>query len=337
MAPPLTSPATHPFGPYVPNAGEELECTVFVKAAPERSQKYGETVCTAGILDDGRLIRLYPIKIDEYWKKDIPKYRRVRIAAIPSDEPAGRPESHKVQTGLQPIDSPLRASPTPWTERMDLLGKAVNPQGMQGLRDLQKQHGTSLGIVKVKELRDFYITAPLDEVVEQSDYRVSPQKTITGEAIMEGSRIDKVKHVFRFTWLCEGSCCGPEAKGRGYHDTTCEDWELFESFRAWRKQYTDDEKFLDALKNKFYDCLGQSNLYFAMGTPSDPKTQNSWMVVGLVYPGIPAPRPKAGQPTIATKTMAPADILRPDTKLDQVIERQLDEVQAAPAGQKKWF
>jgi len=332
-----STPENAPFGPYVPAEGGPLECTIFVKAAPERSQKYGETVCTAAILDDGRLIRLYPIKIDEYWKKDIPKYRRVRIDAIPSDERAGRPESHKVQNGLQPIDSPLRGPPAPWPERMAILAKAVKPNGMQGLRDLQKEHRTSLGIVKVKELRDFYITAPLNEVVEQADYRVSEQTTITGEAIMEGSRIDKVKHVFRFTWLCEGACCGPEAKGRGYHDTTCEDWELFESFRAWRKQYPDDDKFLDALKNKFYDCMGQSNLHFAMGTPSDPKTQDSWMVVGLVYPGIPAPRPKPSLPTIATKTMTPRDILRPDKKLDQVIERRLDEAHALPAGQKKLF
>src|SRR5438105_3030027 len=93
-------PAAAPFGPYAPPMGAVLECTIIVKAAPERSAKYGETVCTAGVLDDGRLIRLYPVKIDEYWTKDIKKYTRVKVDVIPSDERAGRPESHKIQAGL---------------------------------------------------------------------------------------------------------------------------------------------------------------------------------------------------------------------------------------------
>jgi hypothetical protein len=34
---------------------------VLVKAFPQHSEKYEETVCCAGVTDDQRLIRLYPI------------------------------------------------------------------------------------------------------------------------------------------------------------------------------------------------------------------------------------------------------------------------------------
>lgn len=313
-----------PFGPYTPPEGGPLECTIIVKAAPERSAKYGETVCTAGILDDGRLIRLYPVKIDEYWTKDIPKYSRVRIRAKPSDERAGRPESHKVEGGLSPsAESPLvRKSKAPWDARMQLINKAVNPKGMRGLRDLQPGHGTSLGIVKVRDLMDFYITAPLNEVIEQADYRVSKQKTLTGEPIMEGSRVDKLQHVFRYTWRCMGTCCDDDAEGQGCHDTTCEDWELFQAFRDWRKRYPDDLTFMEKLKAGYFDSMGQSGLHFAMGTPSDPTRQNAWMIVGLIYPNRPIPA-KPGAPTLASRILDASDVVRPKPELAGVASQDL--------------
>lgn len=320
IRPPTATTALAPAAPAIPPVsapGATLECTIVVKAAPERSAKYGETVCTAAVLDDGRLIRLYPVKIDEYWKKDIKKYTRVKVDVIPSDERAGRPESHKLQAGLDPLPSPLVGSPTPWPERMALVAKAVRPNGMRGLRDLQKQHGTSLGIVKVRQLIDFRITASLDDVIEQADYRQSKQQTLTGEAIMEGSRVDKIKHVFRYKWRCTGSCCDDDAEGQGFHYTTCEDWELFQAFREWRKTYGD--RVVWALKNRFFDCMAQStDLHFAMGTPSDPKMQDSWMIVGLIYPNIPGREPDPRKPSLANGILDESKVVQPDSKLDKV-------------------
>lgn len=311
-----------PFGPYVPPEGGPLECTIIVKAAPERSKKYGETVCTAALLDDGRFIRLYPIPIDEYWRDSIPKWTRVSLQAKQSDENASRPESHKVEDGLHKVASPLLRTNagTPWDARMELVRKAVNAAGMAGVRSQQTDHGTSLAIVKVRELLDFRITAALDNVVEQADRRVSPQQTLTGEVIMEGSRIDKVHHVFRYTWRCFGRCCDDDAEGQGYHDTTCEDWELFQSFRQWRKAYPDDLEFMQALKNMYFDCMAQSDLHFAMGTPSDPARQNSWMIVGLVYPGRPQ-RHNPEKSTLAGRQLPPDEVVRPDADLDEVASR----------------
>ncbi len=34
---------------------------ILVKAYPQPSQKYEETVCCAGVTEDGRFLRLYPI------------------------------------------------------------------------------------------------------------------------------------------------------------------------------------------------------------------------------------------------------------------------------------
>jgi hypothetical protein len=316
---PHTKKAGSPYGPYVPPNGGAVECTIIVKAAPERSKKYGETVCTAAILDDGRLIRFYPVYWEEYAKKEIPKYQRIRVHVIPSDEPARRPESHHKEGAFKLLPSPLlrKGNKTPWYERSRLLLKAVTPNGMTGLRDKQGQHRTSLGIVRVKELIDFRITAPLDEIIEQADFRVSPQQTLTGKVLTEGSKIDKVKHVFRYRWRCFGECC---ADGKNCHDTTCEDWELFQSFRSWRERYPYEKEFLEKIREKYYDTMGQTNLHFIMGTPSHPVRQTSWMIVGLFYPHIKR-IPDPDKPTLCSKDLAPKDLLDINSKMDHEIEK----------------
>lgn len=319
-------------GPYVPISGGKVQGTLVVKAAPERSSKYGETVCTALLLDNGSMIRIYPVPWSTFWTGQFSKWVRVEATVVPSDERASRPESHKLQSALVKLDSPLvKKGKTPWEARKALVAKAVVAGGLRHLRDDQQQTKRSLGVVRVRELIDFRITAPLDKIVEQADYRISSQQTLTGETITEGSRIDKLTHVFRYRWRCDGPCCDDDAEGQGYHDTTCEDWEMFESFREWRKRYTVDAELLNALANRYYSEVGQSDLHFFLGTPSDPKTQNSWMIVGLFYPGIGRYDPKRA--TVCSQgPLAPETVLQPDAKLDDVEETS---GKSAPRGRRK--
>lgn len=318
-----------------PDEGVEIEVTLVVKAAPERSQKYGETVCTAALFDDGRLVRIYPVPWEAYRRGGLEKWTRVRVRVTTSDERAARPESHKMVGPFVPVASPLKSGrTTPWDARTKLVERATTPGGMAEVRAIQGETRKSLAVVKVRELLDFRITAPLSEIVDQADYRERPQKSITGEPLMTGSRIDKVKHVFRYRWRCWGSCCEPESAGRRYHDMTCEDWELFESFRSWRGRYADEE-LLAALKNRYFDELGQTELRFFVGTPSDPKTQNSWMIVGLYYPHRKKYDP--ARPTLCVRALDARDVLQPDARLNDVEEEEPREAPAARPEKRTLF
>lgn len=289
---------------YVGASGGSLEFTIVVKAAPERSKKYGETVCTAGVLDDGRMIRVYPVRWIEYGQGRIPRYARVKAQLVPSDEPARRPESHKLVGKFALVDVKLVGPPAPWRERVKLLSPAIDAKGVQGLRDRQKKSGHSLSIVKVKELVDFHIDAAPEDIITAADRRESPQKVLVGSAPKVGFAVDQIKHVFRYTWKCFGTCCGdPKAKG---HDMTCEDWELFESFRQWHKKYTDLAKLEWALRNKYFDEMSKKDLHFVLGTPSNPAYQQAPMIIGLVYPPLDG---SAKPPTVPTATAKP--VFRP--------------------------
>lgn len=50
---------------------KQKEILIIAKAYPEPSKKYGETVCTGGIIKNGCFIRIYPIRFRllEFQKK----------------------------------------------------------------------------------------------------------------------------------------------------------------------------------------------------------------------------------------------------------------------------
>ena len=78
---------------------------ITVKTYPTLSRKYGETVCTAGVREDGSWVRMYPVpfrRLDEeqqYKKFDWVDCRLVRNTADPRPEtyrPVDENELHPV-------------------------------------------------------------------------------------------------------------------------------------------------------------------------------------------------------------------------------------------------
>src|SRR5580658_9375058 len=78
---------------------------ITVKTYPTLSRKYGETVCTAGVREDGSWVRIYPVpfrRLDEaeqYNKFDWIECRLVRNSADPRPEtfrPVDESELHPV-------------------------------------------------------------------------------------------------------------------------------------------------------------------------------------------------------------------------------------------------
>jgi len=69
---------------------------ITVKTYPTLSKKYDELVCTAGILDDGSWVRIYPFPFRklEYENRD-KKYQWMKLPLI-KNESDSRPESYKV-------------------------------------------------------------------------------------------------------------------------------------------------------------------------------------------------------------------------------------------------
>lgn len=89
--------------------------------------------------------------------------------------------------------------------------------------------------------------------------------------------LEKIPYDFRY----EFHCSNVECKG---HKLICIDWEIGQSYRAWRNQYGDswEEKFRER-----YECdiIEKFDTHFYVGTlHQHPK---SWIIMGLFYPPKP--------------------------------------------------
>jgi hypothetical protein len=69
---------------------------ILVKAFPQHSEKYAETVCCAGVTDEGRLIHLYPITYRRLAKENqFNRYDLIEATLTKASNDA-RPESFRV-------------------------------------------------------------------------------------------------------------------------------------------------------------------------------------------------------------------------------------------------
>lgn len=252
---------------------EKKRILVAVKAYPEKSKKYGDVVCTIGLTEEGEWIRLYPIPYNTYIFNEIHKYDWIEVECAKAGEILNRKESFKIKVNsIKVIDNSLSsegANGTPnWSERNKLLLPHVSPT-LESLGEKFKIDRTSIGLIKPKNIKNFYKEA---ELVIYDDSKKAMQQTLFGTSIPE---VEKIPHIFGYEFTCNG--CSEEKK----HRIQCEDWELLESYRKWGQKYGELEILWKKLKEKYYDYMLERDLYFYMGMFSRYPT---WLIVGLYYP-----------------------------------------------------
>ena len=99
---------------------------ILCKTYPSPSAKYAETSCVAGMTENGRLIRLYPVPFrlvsdDQQFKKW--QWITARFEKARDDH---RPESHRVFVDTIACDAdPLPAGKQGWPHRAELLALAA--------------------------------------------------------------------------------------------------------------------------------------------------------------------------------------------------------------------
>jgi hypothetical protein len=82
---------------------EKKRVYILVKTYPTISEKYSELVCTAGVLEDGSWIRLYPMPfrlLDDEQK--YPKYTWVDVE-VERNTSDFRPESYRPNTSTMKV------------------------------------------------------------------------------------------------------------------------------------------------------------------------------------------------------------------------------------------
>src|SRR5262245_13755083 len=134
----------------------KMRVLITVKTYPTLSRKYGETVCTAGVCEDGSWIRIYPVpfrRLDE--TEQYKKFDWIECDLVKSKSDF-RPETWhpadlKQLTPVGHLDTAGK-----WRGRRDLLlKKAKVYTRLQELIDEAKANKTSLAVFKPSKITGF--------------------------------------------------------------------------------------------------------------------------------------------------------------------------------------
>lgn len=188
---------------------------ITVKTYPCISKKYLETVCTAGVNQEGQWIRLYPVQF-RYLDPD-KQYRLYDIIETefdPHGSHDGRPESRRPKLETIRVVDHLKE----WSSRHQWIGKTI----FSSLDELMNA-GRSIGPVRVGEVIDL-IARKVDD-----EWSAKQKEQLKQDGLFEKRKpLEKIPWEFRFIWK--------DADGIE-HDNMFISWEVCETFRKYRLHY----------------------------------------------------------------------------------------------------
>jgi hypothetical protein len=258
-------------------AQETARVLITVKASPEPSATYGDTVCVAGVrLDKSKpeWIRLYPIPYRQLSDPNLfRKFAVIEVDLNPSPKDP-RPESRR------PVLDSITPVAQPWS--IPARGALLEPmaQTMCQLRaGLDKNiNGQSLGIVRAATVSRLAITphpgwSPAQarailNFTSQPDL-LSPDKKLIP---LEAPRFEA-----RYEYTCEEDGC----KG---HKQRILDWELVAFER--KLKFQSDAAARVAITTQFFKmiCSPERRTHFFVGNFADATKRKNFSVLGMYYP-----------------------------------------------------
>jgi hypothetical protein len=245
---------------------------IVVRTYPVPANKGVEVSCTAGITEDGRWIRLFPVPyryLPQVQRFEKYQWIEVMVQKAPSDP---RPESHHLN--IETIKLGSKISPgRGWVARKDLLSNLMRPSMCAIQRELIANGHPTLSLFKPDKIRRLRISK-----AERDDWTAG-EKAILGQKSLDfhnapNQQLEKIPYDFTYEFSCSDPACGG-------HKMKCTDWEMAEAYRQWSVRYGDqwEVKFREKFER---DMIQKFDTHFFVGTlHQHPK---NWMIVGLFYP-----------------------------------------------------
>lgn len=257
---------------------------IVVKTYPSLSTKYDELVCTAGFLEDGSWIRIYPVPFrkldyqDRYQKwqwieLDLVKNRSdFRLESYrPVDLDKNITKLEKIGTNNDWAIRKTFSLRTVWTNLADLI-------------PIAKEKKISLAVVKPKLVKDFVweacerewdkkkIDAVIANQAQGNLFDIEDTKTIF-------KVVKKLPYKFSYIFTTEDN---KERK------IMIEDWELGALYwNCFKKANGNEAVACQKVKEKYFDYMYlERDLYFFMGTTfrHHNVAPNPFIIVGAFYP-----------------------------------------------------
>jgi hypothetical protein len=248
---------------------------VSVKAYPNPSRKYGETVCCAGIdLSNFHLIRLYPVPYrDLDNEKRFKKYSLIEVDCFPPRDDK-RPESFQINPGSIRVIKELNTESGTWKKRKYIVLKAPVKSMCQVYDDVEAQD-LSLGLIKPENVKF--------EWTRQSRSDEDSRKSCYAQLSFFNKKKDEIEEIpynFYYNFTCVGV---PDCPG---HKLPIIDWEIGQAFRNWRTRYKTEKILLEKIEQRWLDIANteKKDVHFYVGNMK--RFRKIFMVLGVFFPKL---------------------------------------------------
>lgn len=231
---------------------------ILVKALPQPSKRYGETVCCAGVSADREWKRLYPVRFRHLSGER--SFKRWDWVKFTSEAPRRdtRSESCHVFEDTLEVDGVLDQA-----ERTRLLKPILKASAHDAAR-----FGYSLALIKPMNTKFYWKEKSLVDIeLEREAYRFSARQTSMFDK--ELSELEPSPYIFGFRF----------SDGNGNHDYKCGDWEIHAMFRREARKSGAEKTlaWMDHVLNAEYPKRG---MYFAIGNMA--RRPQTWQLLGVV-------------------------------------------------------
>lgn len=250
---------------------ETKHVLITVKAYPNPSEKYGETVCCAGIdIDKLQWIRLYPIPF-----RDLDESQRFQKYSIIKIKCRKAPEDHRVESYKIDSDSIEKLScldtKQKWAKRKQIVLPTVSPSFCSILETAGENK--SLGVFKPCSISFSWKKKKLDDDTKRG-------AAYAQRSFLDAKKkpIEQIPFDFYYCFKCYDL---PQCPG---HHLPIVDWEINQAYRNWRYRYKSQEQLLLNIKNRWQNlmCSEGNDVYFFVGNMK--RFRNHFMVLGVFYP-----------------------------------------------------
>jgi len=247
---------------------ERAKICILVKAYPQPSQKYQETVCCAGITQSGKLIRLYPIPYRALNSEQ--KFNRfdwIECDIFRNAEDF-RPESYKVVPESIAVIHKASAQSPAYRAKL-WAGLVSDSLGQLKLQNSDKNIRTSLGIIKPDAVSLLFSVKKLSE--SEKEEKQLATGTYDQCMLFEEQNVEPLpapEYAFRYKFISGGK----------QSDMMIHDWEVQAAYFHFRRRY--GVNAMQRLVETYQDRMREQNLHFIMGTQM--AHPHIFMIIGLL-------------------------------------------------------
>ena len=254
---------------------------ITVKTYPTLSGTYGETVCTAGLREDGSWVRIYPVPFRLL--EEINRYKLFEWIECPLQRNTKdfRPETFRLLDPSQ-IQRGVQLDTTDsWRERRDIvLKKATVYDRLEPLIKAAKDNATSLAVFKPTEIVGFvhestdreWSRKKLDDMrakIDQVDLFDDNEWRATFRVV------NKLPYKFYYRFM--------DAAGKMSKLQILE-WQIGALYwNCLRQAGGNEDEALAKVRQKYVDEFADKDLHFFLGTTLGFHlvAPNPWMIIGV--------------------------------------------------------